>query len=465
MKAPFIWIIFPGVVALGLFLLRRWYRSTVLAGVILCLILAILGWQLPIGKIISLGSWSFQVDETLTVLGRKLILGDQDRSILLMVYLMASFWFGAAYFAKAGRLFVPMGLAIVTLLTAALAVEPFLYAALLIEVAALVSVPMLLTPGKPFDRGILRYITFQTLGMPFILFTEWMVAGVETTPGNIILVMRAAALLGFGFAFLLAVPPFHTWVVMLAEGSNPYSVSFVVTMLPWMVSLLGLAFLERYTWLRNSEMVQLVLRLSGLLMALTGGIGIAFQRQLGRIFGFAVLADIGFSIMALGLPPGGYQLFFAMILPKAISFGVWALALAILKSSSEELNFSRVRGLAKSMPVATAGLILSHLSVAGFPLLAGFPVRLALWQEVAKISSWQASLAFVAGLGLIISALRTLSVLVAGSDEQDLHVTETWQSVILLGLGIIALLFVGLFPQWFLPSLVNGLLAFTHLGP
>ena len=65
----------------------------------------------------------------------------------------------------------PLGLAVVGLLVSTLAVEPFLYGALLIEVAVIVCVLMLAPPGETPGQGVLRFLIFQTLGIPFILFT------------------------------------------------------------------------------------------------------------------------------------------------------------------------------------------------------------------------------------------------------------------------------------------------------
>lgn len=464
MNAPLVWIMIPGVTAVMIFLLRRWYRSTVLVGVFLSGLLSLLAWIVPIGKNIDLGAWSFKLDEILSVLGRRFVLGDGDRPILTLVYLMAAFWFGAAYVARAGRMFVPLGLAVVTLLTAALAVEPFLYAALLIEMAILVSVPILLAPGKPVGRGILRFVILQTLGMPFILFTEWMLTGVETSPGEMGLVIRASGLLGLGFMFLLAIVPFHTWVPMLAEDAHPYAVSYVFVMLSWMIFLFGLGFLDRYTWLRNDPKVYDLLRLAGLLMVMTGGVGAAFQRHLGRILGFAVIAEIGFALLAAGLPEG-LPLVFVMLLPRALAFGVWSLALASLWNQKQDMHYANLQGIARRMPVLAVAMVLAQFSVAGFPLLAGFPVRLVLWDQLAAQSGWQASLSLLGSIGLIASGLRTLAVFVTGPEEHPWKITESWQFLVLLGIGLTALFLVGLFPQWFLPPLLNGLNAFERLTP
>jgi formate hydrogenlyase subunit 3/multisubunit Na+/H+ antiporter MnhD subunit len=125
-----------------------------------------------------------------------------------------------------------LGLAITALLVGALAVEPFLYAALFIETAVLISVPLLSAPGRKPGKGLIRFLIFQTLGMPFILFSSWLLAGIEANPGDLGLVQQAAILIGLGFSFLLAVFPFYSWIPLLTEESTPYTVGFILWMFP-----------------------------------------------------------------------------------------------------------------------------------------------------------------------------------------------------------------------------------------
>jgi NADH-quinone oxidoreductase subunit N len=471
MSTPLVWIVIPALIAAILYLFRRWHKSTAAVGILISVLLAWLAWLVPIGEAINIGPFSAELSDMLVVLGRRFVLDTGDRPILILIYLGVAFWFGGSIVARTDRLFVPLGLSIAALLTAALAVEPFLYAALLIEMAALVSVPMLSSPGNQVGRGVVRFVTFQSLGMPFILYTGWMLAGVEAAPGDSQLILHAEILMGMGFAFFMAVFPFHTWIPMLAEEAHPYTAAFVFFLLTLVISFFGLSFIDRYAWLRTSVQLYFLLRLSGALMVLVGGIWSAFQRHLGRMMGYAVLVEIGLSLLAVGdgLNSDGklalLGIFFALILPRGLGLGVWSLALAAIKNKFGELRFRSIQGVGRQMPIASASLVLAQFSMAGFPLLAGFPVRLALWLELAQRYPLESFAALIGSAGLLAGGLRALAVLVMGSREDQWQISENWDQRILLVLGGLALFVLGVFPQWFLPGLAHMAGTYVHLSP
>ena len=471
MSAPLIWIFLPGLVGVILFFVRRWERSVVLVGIATALLLTLVAWQLPIGEAIETsGLPTITIRPSVTILGRIFQLTNADRPILVLIYLVAALWFGGAKIAGVNRLFIPIGLAISGLLTASLAVEPFLFAALLIELAVLVSVPLLSPPGERVGRGVLRYLTFQNLGMPFILFTGWLFVGVEANPGDPAAVLRATVPLLLGFTFLIGIFPFHTWIPMIAEETHPYSAAFIFFVLPGVVSIFGLSFLVRYPWLRINPLLYVSLRILGLLMVVTGGVWAAFQRNLGRMLGYAVMVDIGMSLLAISLGAGNPQvqlpisgtdiprttgLFFALFPARAVALSVWALALSTIRNHVPDQNFRSVHGLARKLPIASAALVLAHFSYAGVPILAGFPVQLALWSSLAAQSLPAALVGLLGMIGLASGAIRSLVVLSTGEEEDSWNIGENWRQIFFLSMGILLILLLGLLPQLYIPFISN----------
>jgi NADH-quinone oxidoreductase subunit N len=467
-STPILYILFPGILGVFLIFVRRWETLVTTLGTIISLILAYLAWWLPDTEFFFIGPWYVNLGDTWVILGRQFMLGVDDRPAVMVLYLGTAFWFGASSLTRAGRNFVPVGLCILALLTAVIAVNPSLYSGLFIAMVVLLSILILIRPGQPVGQGVLRYLTFQTLGAPFILLTGWILTGVDAGSGDVEIQVRALLLMGMGFAFLLAVFPFHSWVPMLAEECHPYSAAFIFLILPGAITLFGLGLFDQFAWLRNSENSYLWIRYVGVIMVLTAGIWAAVQRHLGRIFGYAALLEIGLSLIAIGLAQGESSkdylgILFAALLPRGVGMGVWALALTLIWSRTGELNFRKVVGLGREMPITTAALVLANFSLVGLPLLAGFPVRLVLLEGLGQISLLAAILTLAGCAGLLIGGLRSLAVLVMGPEELTWRITESPLQIAYLGFGMVALLVLGLFPQWFLPIFADLPLMYKNL--
>jgi formate hydrogenlyase subunit 3/multisubunit Na+/H+ antiporter MnhD subunit len=348
-------------------------------------------------------------------------------------------------------------------------VQPTLYAALLFEIIALLSVPLISPPGKPILRGVLRFLVFQTIGMCLVLLGYWLLPVVETTPADASQALRAAALMGLGLALTDAIFPFHTWVPMLAENAHPYAAAFIFFMLPTAVALIGLKYLEPYTNLSIAPRVYTALRSAGAFVIVTGGVWAAFQNHLGRILGFAATMQIGAGLLTLSLgevtafDPLFKGILYAQLLPQCVGLALWGLSLHAIQARTADLRFRKVQGLIRQMPVTTAGLVLSNLSLAGLPLLASFPVYVIVWPVLAQLSLNAALLSLVGNACLLVAGLRTLAVLLMYEKDQGWQISEHRLRSALLIVGSAVLLVVGMMPQWFLPPLVN--MAFRYLVP
>src|SRR6185369_14446212 len=259
---------------------------------------------------------------------------------------------------------------------------------------------------------ITRFLIYQTLAMPFILLAGWLLGGVETSPGDLALAGQSASMLGLGFAFLLAIFPLYNWIPMLSEEVSPYALGFLLWILPTITIIFGAGFLDRYSWLRASPQLTIALRLGGLAMLVTGGLFAAFQRNLARIMAYGAIAETGFSILALSVDlRTGIPILFLLIPARALGLAVWSLSVTVIKEHMETMRFGTVQGVLRILPFAGVGMIVAALSTGAFPLLAGFPARLALWESLGRESISAGIWMTVGIVGLLISALRSLAVL------------------------------------------------------
>ncbi|HLA87165.1 MAG TPA: proton-conducting transporter membrane subunit, partial [Anaerolineales bacterium] len=408
MSAPIIWIAIPFLVGIfSLFILRE--RSSALIGGVTASVLALIALVLPIDTALLLGSISIKIAPSIQLFGRSFEFNTADRPLLVVVYGISALWFLGSEASGTSRRFVSLGLMIIALLTASIAVEPFLYAALLLEMAAMLVVPLLVPPYQKPGRGSVRFLIYQTLAMPFILFSGWMLAGVEANPGDLGTTTQAGIILGLGFAFLLAVFPLYNWILMLMEESSPYVTGFLLWALPTFIVIFALSFLDHYAWLRNSSQLSNGIQFTGVFMVASGGIFASLQRHIGRILGYAAIAETGLLILVMGLKSSEIvTITFLILISRGLELTVWALALSIIKRKAYSLRFNEVQGLARTYPVAAAALILAHPSMTGFPLLVGFPPRLAIWGQLAGQSLGTSFWVFLGMLGLLVAALRTL---------------------------------------------------------
>ena len=332
MSAPLVWIILPIAIGLVLFLLSNRPKLAAITSALLALLLAIFA-SLPAPALeFNFGAISFSLSENFVILGRSLTISSQDLSFISLVYFLTSIWLIGSMWFKLSKFFPAIILISSALLIAALSVEPFLYAALLIEIFVMLSVPLLSPASEKTSRGVLRYLILISLAVPFILVAGWLLSGIETAPANSPLISQASLALFIGFALLLAVIPFHSWIPMVSETAHPWVSSYIFSLLPTTIFMLLLAFIDRYAWLRSLPALYPALRQIGTLMIAMGGVFIAFQRNLGKAFGYAVLIENGFALLAIGLySQGGLDWFSLLILPRTLGYWLWATCLAYIK--------------------------------------------------------------------------------------------------------------------------------------
>jgi NADH-quinone oxidoreductase subunit N len=467
LSTPMIWIIFPLVMAAVCLVLNQRRVFGIIITSVTAFGLALLAAFFPEEMVLSIGPLVLAFEESLGILGRRITVAYEMLPFIAFIFGMLGLWGLSSNLPGVPSTFRPIGLIMTASLTAAMGVEPFLYAALLIETAVLVSIPMLTSAEQRNHQAILRYLSLMTIAMPLILIAGWLLTGVVILPPESPLIGQTAMLLGLGFALWLAVFPFHSWVPMVSQGSHPTAVSFLLFILPTTILVFGLNFLNRYAFLRTSEEIFNIIRIAGMVMIVFGGVWTALQDHLKRAFGFSALVETGFSLMAIGFSAEGGLNWMLMLFPaRALGYWLWGYALTRFEQHYASLEIRAVKGCARRYPLLSVGLLLAQLSIAGLPLLASFPIKIALLTQAAESGSSLGIWSFIGSLGLFLFSIRLLLNMVMPLDDEIerlwpvLEKTSEYLPVLVI---VIVLVMIGLIPDIFLTWMTDILTAFPQL--
>jgi multicomponent Na+:H+ antiporter subunit D len=471
MPAPFLFILIPILLMPLFYLLQRARAVTVGLAVLCTLALSGLALGLPFGRPVGwLGG--LVVQDTATVLGRTFTVEAGDRLSLAFMFGQASLLFLLSAIVDRHPAFLPASSGILGLLAAALFVRPFLFAAIFLELAAALAVFMLVAelPGQPLPpratRGALRFLVYTTLSLPFILVTGWLLEASAASPADQSFIRQATLTLMFGFAILLAVVPFHSWVPAIAQDAPPLTTAFVFTVICQATIFLLLTFLSAYSWLNQNPTVYRALTLAGGGMALFGALFAFGQRNFGRSLGYAMLIDFGAVLLGIGLgTQAGVESALATLALRGIGLPLWAVGLARLRQAAGSDDFDALRGCARQHPLASAAVILGLLSLVGFPLTAGFAGRWALLGLLAQIHPTAALLLLLGTVSVAFVCARGLVALLSPAEEQQRQAPLAYgrASAAVYGVGFAVVLVLGIFPQWLLPAVAATASALIQL--
>jgi formate hydrogenlyase subunit 3/multisubunit Na+/H+ antiporter MnhD subunit len=467
LNTPIIWVIIPIILSV---VTAVFYRRRILGVIITSAVgvgLGILAAFFPEDLVITVGPLSLNFVENLAILGRQISVTYSILPFVALIYIATGLWALASTIPGVPDAFRPISLTITGLLTAALGVEPFLYAALFIEAAILFSIPLLSPLGLKTTPGILRFLSLETLAMPFILLAGWLLSGVETLPPDSPLIGQTMIVLGLGIGLWLAIFPFHSWVPMISQSAHPISFSFILFIFPATITLFSLNFLDRYTFLRTSQALFEALRIIGALMIVLGGLWTTYQENIKRAFGFSVLTETGFLLLAIGVADQGGLNWLLMLLPtRAALFWLWGYTLSLIETRADSTEIKSLKGFARRYPFITGGLMIAQLSTAGLPLFAAFPIKIALLSAALSAGNSLGIWVFVGNMGLFVFTIRLMIAFVTPDDQQNLiHWKRNEKASIYLPILLITLINVitGLFPQTILTNITKALTAFRQL--
>jgi len=500
----------PLAVSLLLQLLRRWtaFMAWIAAGTA-----ALVGLSIalsPLNETLVYQEFGVVLGQPLYLMGRELVVEPVDRLPLAFIFLTAAGLFVIAWRLLPHSNFFPNGLTMTALLAAALLVKQVVYAALLVEMAAILAVFPLHEPLSSRDRpqpkpagpdddtvpmetpsavvstemgrtstllgaghvgrvkGGLRYLTYATLALPGLMVTQLLLEWFSLFPNDRGVLQSATLLLALSFAILLGAAPFQSWLSTVATDGSPPVVTFLFTVNIGTVWFMLLAYLEAYTWLGAQALFGPLISGVGLLMMVLGGALSASQRHLGRLVAYATLVDNGAMFVALGTrQAAGVALSVMMLIARPLALGLMTIGLdGLRRMGGGDDSEAAMSGLAWESPWRAVAFIMGGVAMAGFPLSLGFPARWGLFRLMVNDSFFQAILALSGSAGVMMGVIGAIRILLT---QTPLHQRAPYRDdvivLILIVVLIAATLWLGLFPQNLSSLALQMTEGFTFLRP
>lgn len=463
---PIILLVLPLAAAVVTYLVRRWAILAALIAALTTGALTALCLRLPLDQSAFVLGQEVAFGRPVIIVGRHLVLHPVGQVWLAFIFALATVFYIFAWRVGQGRTFFSFSLVILSLYAFIILLQTFSLAILVFAMCATPAVFIIQSRYHRSIRGAQRYLIVLLLAVPMLLAAAWLIEPSLLTAQNagavangstelsavISQAMARRALLptALGFGLLLAVFPFGTWMPALAADAPPIVTAFLFTAGQAMAIYLALVFLQGAPWLLNDQTTLDVIQFAGLIMVASGGVMAAVQRDFGRVLGYAALSSLGFVLLAFGL--GGSQgatLSLLSGISHSLAVTLMAAALAILRQWVSSDRFTDLSGVARRLPIASLGLMLGGLALAGFPLTGGFPTHWAVLRSVAGSETLWALVLFVSSIGIIIGLLRGLNGMLGTGPRDEIARQPVLASLMVLLLaGLVIVL--GLYPQLFL---------------
>ena len=460
MSAPAVIFGLTAILSGGSLMLRRRTWAPFALAALGSLIIGVFALTAPIESPGSFFGMSFKFEAGWRILGRLIALSDRNRAPVAFLYLTGALFFGAGMIARPGRSFAPVGLITLGLLAGSLAIEPFLYAAIFLELAAMAAILVLNPPDLRADPGSLQLLVLYSLAMIAILFTGWLLDNVGITSVTPELASKVMTLLALGFSILMFVPPFHFWLGRAAETANPFSLGFIAVVLQSAGLFFLLRFLDSLEWLRTEPEVFTAALAVGLLMVGLGSLAAAAQTSYSKMVAYALIADFGVTLFAIGSnQPGALHIVLFHVGVRVVSLAAWGLGAVVMGRTASD---GHLIGAGLVNPIAASASLIGALGLAGFPLTGGFVIRWALLRSLPETADAGVLVLLCSMLLVTLAVGRWAAQFFSSAGEMETGLVSGTDRWILLA-GILLCLLLGGFPQLGMPWVAPALRGFANL--
>ena len=221
------------------------------------------------------------------------------------------------------------------------------------------------------------------------------------------LLQLALVFLLISLFFKLAIAPFHLWSPDVYEGSPTSSTLFfaVVPKLAIFILLIRIFYYGFYGFIDNWRYFIVIIAILSIMVGSFGGLE---QRKLKSLLAYSSISHMGYSLIAFNSGSlEGLQMLLSYLLIYILSgLCIWSIfILTRLKNShnkKQNKDLTDIVSLSKSNKLLAIFFAISLLSIAGFPPMIGFLVKIGLF-----LTAIESSMYFLALISILCSVVAT----------------------------------------------------------
>jgi len=259
-----------------------------------------------------------------------------------------------------------------------------------------------------------------------------------------------------GFAFKVALAPFHMWSPDVYQGAPTTITGFLCTApkaagFGALLKVFMIAFPETFTQWQNLFWVLAALTMT------VGNISALVQSNVKRMLAFSSVSHAGYLVMGILVQDmaGISAVLFYLVVYSVMNLGAFAI-LSLVEKDEQDLTFRQFRGLASRNPLLSAAMAIFMVSLAGFPPTAGFIAKYGLFSAaIAKGYIWLVVIAVLNTLVSFYYYFRIIVNMVMRDEKESLQPATGLLTAGVLALLIAIVFILGITPGFLLEITLN----------
>lgn len=266
-----------------------------------------------------------------------------------------------------------------------------------------------------------------------------------------LLYSMAAIFITSGLAFKLGVVPFANWILDIYEGADT-SVATFLSIVP-KVAMFGILARLLVFPLSYSFELTFILVLISVVTAIWANCLAIRQKNIKRLLACSSSANAAYVLFAASLVSvfNLSTVLFYLVAYIFMNIGVFA-AVIILESSEFSNKLYEFKNFAYTNPVFTFSFAVCILSLAGFPITAGFISKIYLFSAIARSGLVFLPFLVIMMLAIVVSVYYYVTIVKFMFEKSDTVASEviphkTSSAIVILYFCALITIILGIFPS------------------